>query len=137
MLETIVYLNDVRGEAAFGGDGLTLSNPSAAAAAYYTQLLGWVADIRAAGFKALVCTCSAAYETTASPLSNNTQYQAAHLAAHNLMRANRNQFDYWADPASDARLQNPADTEFFDGSQIHLSNGGKVVLSSHIVGGVP
>jgi hypothetical protein len=137
LLDTIGYLNDRRGEAAFGGDGLTLSDPNAAAAAYYTQLLGWVADVRAAGFLALVCTCSAAYETTASPTSNNTQYQAGHAAAHTTMRANTNQFDYFADPASDSRLQTTTNATYFQADQLHLTVAGSDVLTIPILAALP
>lgn len=137
LLETSNYINDTRGEAAFGGDGLSLSDPSAAGLAYYNLVLAWVADVRAAGFLACVCTASIAYENTASPLSNNTQYLAAQNAAHTNMRSNTQQFDYFADPANDSRMQDTADTTYFDGSRIHLTDPGSQVLSDIIIAALP
>ena len=134
------YLNDTRGEAAFGGDGLTLSDPNAAALALYNHYLLWRDSIRAGGFEMWVVTSPNAYETTASPLSNNTQYLAAQDAFSALIRANAAQFDGVCDPAADARMQNTANTAYFSGDRIHMSDGasgGSVVYSNDILADIP
>lgn len=134
------YLNDTRGEAAFNGDGLTLSDPNAAAAALYSITLSWVADVRAGGFEAWIVTSPNAYETTASPLSNNTQYIAAQDAFAALVRANPGQFDGICDAAADARMQNTANTTYFNPDRIHLSDGasgGSVVFSDLTIAPLP
>lgn len=140
LLETSDYIDDTRGEAAFGGDGLSLSDPAAAGAAYFAQVSGWVAQVRAAGFQAMVCTASSSYETTANPLSNNTQYLAGQDAAHALMRLNKSQYDLFADPAADPRLQDTSNTTYFDSGRIHLTDGasgGSSILSNIIIAGLP
>lgn len=137
LLETTNYINDTRGEAAFGGDGLSLSDPNAAGQAYYDQVLLWVASVRAAGFLACVCTAPNAYEATASPLSNNTLYEQARDYAHALIMANPGQFDYTVDVAADSRMQTPSDPTYFDGSQIHLNNTGSTVLGGIIHAALP
>lgn len=134
------YLNDTRGEAAFGGDGLSLSDPDAAALALYNLYLLWRNDVRAGGFEAWVVTSPNAYETTASPLGNNTQYIAAQDAFSALIRTNAAQFDGVCDPAADSRMQNTANTSFFSGDRIHLSDGasgGSVVFSNIIIADLP
>jgi hypothetical protein len=134
LLETINYINDTRGEAAFGGDGLSLSDPDAAGQAYYSLVLDWVANVRSANFLACVCTSSNAYETTASPLSNNILYAQARDKAHTLMRTNMANFDYFADPASDSRFQTTTDGTYFYADQIHLVNAGYYALGTLIAG---
>jgi hypothetical protein len=131
------YLNDTRGE---WGDSFTLSNPSGAAAALYSLTLSWVADVRAGGFEAWVVTSPNAYETTASPLSNNTQYIAAQDAFAALVRANPGDFDGICDPAADSRMQNTANTTYFSSDRIHLSDGsggGSAVFSNIIIAALP
>lgn len=129
LLETSNYINDTRGE---WGDGFTLTNPNGAGQAYYDQALLWVASVRAGGFMAMVCTAPAAYETTASPLSNNTLYYQAHAYAHALIRNNPGNVDYVCDLASDSRFQTTTDSTYYDGSQIHLTDAGSSVLGNLI-----
>lgn len=135
LLESNNYLDDTRGEAAFGGDGFTLSDPSGAALACYNLCITWANAVIAAGFEAMIVTSPASYETTASPLSNNTQYQAAAAALATLHRASgsRVKFPRIADCAADSRLQTPSDTTYYDGTQIHLTAAGYAVEAGLIV----
>jgi hypothetical protein len=126
LLEACNYLADTRGE---WGDGLTLSNPSAAAQACYDQSALWADAVIAAGFTPMAVTSPAFYETTSSPPSNNTQYNAARLALIALLKGNPAKFPLIADAAADARLQTPSDTTYYDGTQIHLTAAGYSVLA--------
>lgn len=134
LLETSNYINDTRGE---WGDGDTLIDPDGVGQDYYDQVLIWVAAVRAGGFLACVCTAPAAYETTASPLSNNTLYYQSHEYAHDLIRDNPSNVDYVIDCRANSLFQDTTNTTIYDGSQIHLTNVGSVALGTDLHSRLP
>lgn len=116
------YIDDVRGESGFGGDGSTLTNPNGVAADAYALALSWRTGVRNAGFKAVYCCPPAWVENTANPFSNNANYyNPCRAALRSLILANAGQFDLVIDVWADSAFQDPNNNTYFNGG-IHLTD---------------
>lgn len=107
-------------------------NDNTDAATMHTRISTWCATVRALGIKVMVCTeidCQAATHTD----WHNTNYQALNA----LILANYATYaDGVADLGADAKLQNAADTTYFNADKTHLNNAGYAVVAGIVAAAV-